>query len=57
MGKRIVLMTANVQGGIIQFTFQLYHTLKAMGHSVKVCIPWQMHDSDIDEIAEEDRLQ
>ncbi len=57
MEQRIVLMTANVQGGIIQFTFQLYHTLKAMGHSVKVCIPWQMHDSDIDEIAEEDRLQ
>lgn len=57
MGQRIVLMTANVQGGIIQFTFQLYHTLKAMGHSVKVCLPRQMHDSDIDEIAPEDRLQ
>jgi len=56
MGQRIVLMTANVQGGIIQFTFQLYHTLKALGHNVKVCLPQQMHDSNINEIDEADRL-
>lgn len=57
MGKRIVLMTANVQGGIIQFTFQLYHTLKDMGFDVKVSIPVQMHASNIEEIALADRLQ
>ena len=57
MEKRIVLMTANTQGGIIQFTFQLYHALKALGHSVKVCLPEQMQNSDINEIEEQDRLQ
>ena len=57
MGQRIVLMTANVQGGIIQFTFQLYHTLKSLGYTFTVCLPYQMHDSNIEEIAPEDRLQ
>ena len=57
MGQRIVLMTANVQGGIIQFTFQLYHTLKEIGYSVKVCYPSQIQEADVGEIAVEDRLQ
>ncbi len=56
MLKRIVLMTANVQGGIIQFTFQLYHILKELGYSVKVCMPYELHDSNIDEVAEPDRI-
>ncbi len=56
MSKSIVLMTANVSGGIIQFTFQLYHTLRDLGCAVKVCFPCQLHDSDIDEVALEDRI-
>lgn len=56
MAKRIVLMTANVQGGIIQFTFQLYHVLKELGYIVKVCAPHELHDSNIDEVAKPDRL-
>lgn len=56
MSLKIMLFTANVSGGIIQFTFQLYHVLKELGHSVVVCLPNEMYDSDIDEVSEEDRM-
>ena len=56
MKKNIVLMTANVQGGIIQFTFYLYHVLKELGYTVKVCMPFEIRDSNIEEIEEHDRV-
>lgn len=56
MAKCIVLMTANVQGGIIQFTFQLYHVLRELGYLVRVCVPYELQDSNIEEIAKSDRI-
>ena len=56
MSMKIVLFTANVSGGIIQFTFQLYHVLKEMGYTVMVCLPGEMYNSDINEISEKDRI-
>lgn len=56
MAKCIVLVTANIQGGVIQFTFQLYHVLKELGYIVKVCVPHELRDSNIEEVAESDQL-
>lgn len=54
MSKRIVLFTANTSGGIIQFTFQLYHVLKSLGNAVKVFIPCETSVSDVCGIEEGD---
>lgn len=56
MAKCIVLMTANVQGGIIQFTFQLYHVLRELGYLVKVCMPYELRESNIEEVEKSDRI-
>lgn len=40
MKARIALFTANVQGGILQLTVQLYKTLVEEGYDVKVVMPY-----------------
>lgn len=57
MKARIALFTANVQGGILQLTVQLYKTLVEEGCDVKVVIPFEIHDIDISVIAKTDLLQ
>lgn len=54
--KKIVLMTANTGGGIIQFTVQLYHTFLELGFSAKVCAPDSAKDTAVKEVPEGDRL-
>lgn len=54
--KKIVLMTANTGGGIIQFTVQLYHTFRELGFSAKVCAPDAAKDTAIKEVPDEDLL-
>lgn len=55
--KKIILMTANVKGGIIQFTVQLYHILVAMNYDVKVCFPDSVENTNINEIYECDMIK
>lgn len=57
MKARIALFTANVQGGILQLTVQLYKTLVEEGYDVKVVMPYEIHDTDISLIAKTDLLQ
>ena len=57
MKARIALFTANVQGGILQLTVQLYKTLVEEGYDVKVVMPCEIHDTDISLIAKTDLLQ
>lgn len=57
MKARIALFTANVQGGILQLTVQLYKTLVEEGYDVKVVMPCEIHDIDISLIAKTDLLQ
>ena len=40
MDKKVVLFTANVQGGILQLTLQLYKTLKEEKFNVCVVMPY-----------------
>jgi glycosyltransferase involved in cell wall biosynthesis len=53
MFQNIVLFTANTQGGIIQFTIQLYKTLIGEGCSVKVYMPQNVKESDLSELADD----
>lgn len=57
MKARIALFTANVQGGILQLTVQLYKTLVEEGYDVKVVMPYEIHDTDISLIAKTDLIQ
>lgn len=57
MKTKIALVTANVQGGILQLTLQLYKTLIEEGYDVKVVMPYEVHDIDISVIANSDFLQ
>ena len=57
MKTKIALFTANVQGGILQLTLQLYKTLIEEGYDVKVVMPYEVHDIDISVIANSDFLQ
>lgn len=56
MSKRIVLVTANTGGGIIQFTVQLYHVLKETGFCAKVCAPIAAENTNISEVLPEDMI-
>lgn len=55
--KRVILFTANVQGGILQLTLQLYKTLIEEGFDVKVIIPFEIRDIDISVVTRENLLQ
>ncbi len=50
MEKRAVLFTANTQGGIIQFTVQLYHVLKKQNYKVCVFMPEDVKKTDLSEL-------
>lgn len=56
MSKSIILFTANVQGGILQFTMRIYKTLIEEGHTVKICIPVEIKDCDVSHIPEQDLI-
>ena len=49
--NKIVLFTANTQGGIIQFTIQLYQVLKKKGYQVIVFMPDNVVNSDLSEMS------
>ena len=49
--NKIVLFTANTQGGIIQFTIQLYQVLKKKGFHVIVFMPDNVVNSDLSEMS------
>ena len=57
MDKKVVLFTANVQGGILQLTLQLYKTLKEEKFNVCVVMPYEIQDIDIGNIAKSDFIQ
>ena len=57
MITKVVLFTANVQGGILQLTLQLYKTLKEEGYDAKVIMPYEIKGIDISPISESDLLQ
>lgn len=57
MDKKVVLFTANVQGGILQLTLQLYKTLKEEKFNVCVVMPYEIQDIDIGNIAKSDLIQ
>lgn len=50
MMNKIVLFTANTQGGIIQFTIQLFHVLKNKGYQVCVFMPDNVTNSDLSDM-------
>ena len=52
--KKVALFTANTQGGIIQFTLQIYETLKKNGIDTKVFLPSDVKGSDLSVIADDD---
>lgn len=47
MNQKVVLFTANVQGGILQLTLQLYKTLIEENYEVTVVMPYEIQDIDI----------
>lgn len=55
--KKIVLFTANVQGGILQFVLQLYKTLKQERCNVKVFMPFEIKNIEIGIIKTGDLFQ
>lgn len=57
MKTRIALFTANVQGGLLQMTVQLYKTLNEEGYDVVTVMPYEIHDIDISIIAKPNLLQ
>ena len=57
MDKKVVLFTANVQGGILQLTLQLYKTLKEEKFNVCVVMPCEIQDINIGNIAKADLIQ
>ena len=50
MKKKAVLFTANTQGGIIQFTIQLFQVLKHNAIDVRVFMPDSVKNSDLREL-------
>lgn len=50
MEKRAVLFTANTQGGIIQFTVQLYQVLKKQDYKVYVFMPEDVNKTDLSQL-------
>lgn len=57
MDKKVVLFTANIQGGILQLTLQLYKTLKEENFNVCVVMPCEIQDINIGNIAKADLIQ
>ncbi len=57
MNTRLVLFTANVQGGILQLTLQLYKTLREEGYDAKVFIPFETKNCDKSRIRKDDLFQ
>ena len=55
--EKIVLFTANVQGGILQLTLQLYKSLLELGYSPKIFMPYEIKDCDLGKINSEDIFQ
>ena len=51
------MFTANVQGGILQLTLQLYKTLKEEKFNVCVVMPCEIQDINIGNIAKADLIQ
>lgn len=49
--KRVVLFTANTQGGIIQYTLQMYKTLREKNIEAILCLPDEVTQSDLSKIA------
>lgn len=47
---RIVLFTANTQGGIIQYTLQMYKTLCEQKYEAILCLPETVTDTDLSKI-------
>lgn len=54
MSKKVVLLTANTGGGIVQFAVQLYHVLTQEGFSVKLCAPAAARNTSVGEVPPED---
>ena len=52
MNNTVVLFTANTQGGIIQFTVQLFHVLRRKNFNVYVYIPENVKNTDLSEVAD-----
>ena len=57
MDKKVVLFTANVQGGILQLTLQLYKTLIEEYFEASVVMPYEIQDIDIGSVEKEDLIQ
>ena len=57
MDRKVVLFTANVQGGILQLTLQLYKILKEEKFNVCVVMPCEIKDINIENIAKADLIQ
>ena len=57
MNKKVVLFTANVQGGILQLTLQLYKTLIEENFEVNVVMPYEIQDIDIRGVEKDDLIQ
>ena len=57
MKEKIVLFTANVQGGILQFTLQIYKTMREEGYDVKVCMPLEIKNCDLSQVNNADLFQ
>ncbi len=55
--SKIVLFTANVQGGILQFTLQIYKTLMEEGHKPIIYLPFEIKDCDISKIPSKNIVQ
>lgn len=53
MKEKIILVTANTNGGIIQFTVKLYHVLLELGYAVKVFAPKEACNTCAKEIPDE----
>ena len=55
--KKVVLFTACVEGGILQFTLQLYKELKKLGFNTKVFLPMEIENCHLDENWRKDIVQ
>ena len=54
---KVVLFTANVKGGILQLTLQMYKTLTEEGYDTKVVMPQEISNIDISIIGKNDLFQ
>ena len=48
--EKVVLFTANIQGGIVQFTVQLFRVLNSQGYKVFVFMPDNVKNTDLSEL-------